>query len=204
MHCKRTAQRFVDFWAICFRHFENICSNSQFEKWKFSVLMNENRALFCAFYGFFTRKRGGLRRAAFFYSLRIHYAGRKRLSGAPEEAGKRGLRNARKCRKTTQEQRKSTNLSIGALWWRWGGSNPLPLECHSSALPGELHPQVFCRGEVCLPATCVIIAKHLFKVNTFFDIFWIFSKKLFQPYVFTVNSSFFGSYSRFVFCFFLW
>ena len=26
------------------------------------------------------------------------------------------------------------------MWWRWGGSNPLPLECHSSALPSELHP----------------------------------------------------------------
>ena len=26
------------------------------------------------------------------------------------------------------------------IWWRRGGSNPLPLECHSSALPGELRP----------------------------------------------------------------
>ena len=26
-------------------------------------------------------------------------------------------------------------------WWRWSGSNRLPLECHSSALPSELHPQ---------------------------------------------------------------
>ena len=107
MHCKRTAQRFVDFWAICFRHFENICSNSQFEKWKFSVLTKENRALFCAFYGFFTRKRGGLRRAAFFYSLRIHYAGGKRRSGVSEEAGERGLRNVRKRRKQRRNKEKA-------------------------------------------------------------------------------------------------
>ena len=52
--------------------------------------MNENRALFCAFYGFFTRKRGGLRRAAFFYSLRIHYAGGKRRSEVPEKQGRDG------------------------------------------------------------------------------------------------------------------
>ena len=77
MHCKRTAQRFVVLWAICFRHFGNICLSSQFAKRKFFVLTKEKCALFCAFYGFFTRKRGGLRRAAFFYSLRIHYAGGK-------------------------------------------------------------------------------------------------------------------------------
>ena len=28
------------------------------------------------------------------------------------------------------------------VWWRRSGSNRLPLECHSSALPGELRPQV--------------------------------------------------------------
>ena len=27
------------------------------------------------------------------------------------------------------------------MWWRRSGSNRLPLECHSSALPSELHPQ---------------------------------------------------------------
>ena len=26
------------------------------------------------------------------------------------------------------------------MWWSWGDSNPLPLECHSSALPDELQP----------------------------------------------------------------
>ena len=29
----------------------------------------------------------------------------------------------------------------GSFWWRRGGSNPLPLECHSSALPSELRPR---------------------------------------------------------------
>ena len=28
------------------------------------------------------------------------------------------------------------------IWWRRRGSNSLPLECHSSALPSELRPQV--------------------------------------------------------------
>ncbi len=26
------------------------------------------------------------------------------------------------------------------IWWRWQDSNPLPSECKSDALPGELHP----------------------------------------------------------------
>ena len=39
---------------------------------------------------------------------------------------------------------KLTQLSLcGFLsWWRRSGSNRLPLECHSSALPGELRPHL--------------------------------------------------------------
>ena len=32
-------------------------------------------------------------------------------------------------------------VRISSLWWRRSGSNRLPLECHSSALPSELRPQ---------------------------------------------------------------
>lgn len=39
--------------------------------------------------------------------------------------------------------RQNPNESCRILfsWWRRSGSNRLPLECHSSALPGELRPQ---------------------------------------------------------------
>ena len=30
------------------------------------------------------------------------------------------------------------------VWWSWGGSNPRPLECHSSALPAAPQPHTFC------------------------------------------------------------
>ena len=34
-------------------------------------------------------------------------------------------------------------------WWSWGGSNPRPLECDSSALPAELQPLATgCNGAV--------------------------------------------------------
>ena len=29
------------------------------------------------------------------------------------------------------------------VWWRWSGSNRLPLACKATALPDELHPQKF-------------------------------------------------------------
>ena len=32
--------------------------------------------------------------------------------------------------------------SMRFFWWRRSGSNRLPLECHSSALPGELRPRI--------------------------------------------------------------
>ena len=28
-------------------------------------------------------------------------------------------------------------------WWRWQDSNPLPIACKATALPGELHPQIY-------------------------------------------------------------
>ena len=38
--------------------------------------------------------------------------------------------------------RRLTFRIIYLLWWSWTGSNRRPLECHSSALPTELQPQV--------------------------------------------------------------
>lgn len=33
--------------------------------------------------------------------------------------------------------------SGSASWWRRSGSNRLPFECHSNALPGELRPHIY-------------------------------------------------------------
>ena len=30
------------------------------------------------------------------------------------------------------------------IWWRWSGSNRLPLACKATALPDELHPRKLC------------------------------------------------------------
>ena len=49
------------------------------------------------------------------------------------------------------------------FWWRRGGSNPLPLECHSSALPGELRPHLF---YIALSAR-FILAESLWDVKSF-------------------------------------
>ena len=51
---------------------------------------------------------------------------------------------------TNEESEKSAKMRVltrktpiyrGLIWWRVWGSNPRPLECHSSALPTELTPQ---------------------------------------------------------------
>lgn len=34
------------------------------------------------------------------------------------------------------------------FWWRRWGSNPRPLECKSSALPAELHPQSLVKDQI--------------------------------------------------------
>jgi hypothetical protein len=53
---------------------------------------------------------------------------------------------------TNEESEKSANTMVltrktpiyrGLIWWRVWGSNPRPLECHSSALPTELTPLLF-------------------------------------------------------------
>ena len=47
------------------------------------------------------------------------------------------------------------------IWWRRSGSNRLPLECHSSALPSELRPQ-----------SSIIIPQVFPFVNHYFIGFW--------------------------------
>ena len=42
-------------------------------------------------------------------------------------------------------------------WWRRSGSNRLPLECHSSALPGELRP----RDELCFQVWSLEIEQRI-------------------------------------------
>ena len=49
-------------------------------------------------------------------------------------------------RTTTPKFVASCNIHFtkrGNNWWRWQDLNPLPSECKSDALPGELHPQSF-------------------------------------------------------------
>ena len=40
----------------------------------------------------------------------------------------------------SKAKKKDSRMTVLLFWWRRWGSNPLPLECHSSALPGELRP----------------------------------------------------------------
>ena len=54
--------------------------------------------------------------------------------------------------------------SSGSFWWRRGGSNPLPLECHSSALPSELHPHGPCTSKcLIIISTAARNVKRVFK-----------------------------------------
>lgn len=45
----------------------------------------------------------------------------------------------------------STTWATGVNWWRCAGSNRRPSECHSDALPAELHPQYGALGGIRTP-----------------------------------------------------